>query len=190
MNKIPTEIAVYDKNRRYLYVNPECVENEELRLWIIGKSDYDYCEFLGIDTTLADKRSEAFDKIKNNEDVNWIDEIQIQDGIVKYMLRMLHPIENDDKYILTGYDITHIKLAEKEHEEYTNNLEQMMFMTSHQVRLPVSHILGLSSLLHEELSQADLTEIIKHFKNSVDSLDKFTHELTDFIHDLKEKTGK
>ena len=190
LNKIPTEIAVYDKNRRYLYVNPECVENEELRLWIIGKSDYDYCEFLGIDTTLADKRSEAFDKIKNNEDVNWIDEIQIQDGIVKYMLRMLHPIENDDKYILTGYDITHIKLAEKEHEEYTNNLEQMMFMTSHQVRLPVSHILGLSSLLHEELSQADLTEIIKHFKNSVDSLDKFTHELTDFIHDLKEKTGK
>ena len=106
------------------------------------------------------------------------------------MLRMLHPIENDDKYILTGYDITHIKLAEKEHEEYTKNLEQMMFMTSHQVRLPISHILGLSSLLHEELSQEDLTEIIGHFKNSVDSLDKFTIELTHFIHDLKVKTGK
>ncbi len=190
LNKIPTEIAVYDKNRSYLYVNPECIENEELRTWIIGKNDYDYCAFLGLDTILAEKRTAAFDKIKSSEDVSWVDEIQLPDGTLKYMLRMLHPIENDDKYILTGYDITHIKLAEKEHEEYTNNLEQMMFMTSHQVRLPVSHILGLSSLLHEELSQADLAEIIGHFKNSVDSLDKFTHELTDFIHNLKEKTGK
>jgi PAS domain S-box-containing protein len=189
LNKIPTEIIVYDKHRKYLYANQEGIENEELRQWIISKTDYDYCTYLGLDSALADKRIEAFDKIENNENIDWIDEIIQHDGSTKFMLRMLHPIANDDKFILTGYDITHIKRAEQEREDYTNNLEQMMFMTSHQVRLPISHIIGLSSLLHDELTKEELQEIIGYVKNSIDNLDKFTHELTDFIFDLKKKTG-
>jgi PAS domain S-box-containing protein len=185
LNKISTEIIVYDKNRKYLYANTEAFENKELRQWVIGKTDYDYCAFLGIDDCLAVSRTKAFDGSKKQEDNEWVDEIPLGDGRIKYMLRILHPIPNDDKYILTGYDITHIKQAALASEEYTQNLEHMMAMTSHQVRHAVAQILGLKNLLHDELSQEELQTVIGYMNTSIDSLAAYTHELTDFIYAVK-----
>ncbi|MEY4084910.1 MAG: hypothetical protein RL074_697, partial [Bacteroidota bacterium] len=31
LDRLPTEIAVFDSNHRYLYVNPAAIQNEELR---------------------------------------------------------------------------------------------------------------------------------------------------------------
>ncbi len=185
LNKISTEIIVYDKNRKYLYANTEAFENKELRQWVIGKTDYDYCAFLGIDDYLAESRTKAFDGCKKQIDNEWVDEIPLEDGSVKYMLRILHSVPNDDKYILTGYDITHIKQAALASEEYTQNLEHMMAMTSHQVRHAVAQILGLKNLLQDELSQEELQTVVGYMNTSIDSLATYTHELTDFIYAVK-----
>lgn len=190
LNKIPTEIAVYDHNKNYLYVNPKGIESEEIRDWIIGKSDFDYCKLKGIDDTIANKRKESFEKVKENESVEWIDELITEDGDLKYMLRILHPLESSDKYILTGYDITDLKKAEQEKQQYINDLEQMMFMTSHKVRHPISQLIGISNLLEEELSKEEVTGIISYIKNSILSLETFTRELTMFIHESKNKNEK
>jgi DNA replication protein DnaD len=106
------------------------------------------------------------------------------------MLRILHPLENSDKYILTGYDITDLKKAEQEKQQYINDLEQMMFMTSHKVRHPISQLIGISNLLEEELSKEEVTGIISYIKNSILSLETFTRELTMFIHESKNKNEK
>ena len=44
LNDLPGQIAVFDPNLKYLYVNPESIRDEKLRKWIIGKNDYEYCE--------------------------------------------------------------------------------------------------------------------------------------------------
>lgn len=188
LNKIPTEIAVYDQN--YLYVNPKGIDNEEIRDWIIGKSDFDYCKLKGIDDAIANKRHESFIKVKENESVEWIDEIKTDKGKIKYMLRILHPLAGNDKYILTGYDITELKNAESEKQQYITDLEQMMFMTSHKVRHPVTVMMGISNLLQEELSKEEFMEIVGYIKEPLLSLDNFTKELTMFIYDLKMKNEK
>jgi PAS domain S-box-containing protein len=195
LHKIPTEIAVYDENEYYLYVNPKGVDSEETRNWIIGKNDFDLVKHTNLDEDIAQKRKESFEKVKQDKHAEWIDKITNEDGSIKYMLRILHPLSNK-KYILTGYDITDLKIAEKEKQQYINDLEEMMFITSHKVRHPVTQIMGLSNLLDEFLinknllSEVELIKIVGYLKQSIGSLDSFTKELTAFMYDAKSKNDK
>jgi len=187
LNKIPTEIAVYDSKEQYLYVNPKGIESQEIRDWVIGKTDFDLCKLTGLDPTLAEKRQWSFQNISKNDSVEWIDEIPQEDGSTKYMLRILHPLDKKKKFILTGYDITQLKMAEKEKTEYIKSLEEMMFMTSHKVRLPIANIIGIAALLDYDLNKEELAKIMDNVKDSVTALDAFTRELTMFIHNVKKK---
>lgn len=187
LNKIPTEIAVYDSKEQYLYVNPKGIENQEIRDWVIGKTDFDLCKLKGLDPALAEKRQWSFQNISKNESVEWIDEIPQEDGSTHYMLRILHPLDKKKKFILTGYDITQLKIAEKEKTAYIKSLEEMMFMTSHKVRLPIANIIGIADLLEYDLDKEELGEVVNNMKASINALDAFTRELTMFIHNVKKK---
>jgi PAS domain S-box-containing protein len=195
LHKIPTEIAVYDENENYLYVNPTGVFSEETRNWIIGKNDFDLVKHTNLNENIAYRRKKSFEKVKQDKHAEWIDKITNKEGTIKYMLRILHPLSNK-KYILTGYDITDLKIAEKEKLQYINDLEEMMFITSHKVRHPVTQIMGLSNLLDEFLvnknllSEEELIKIIGYMKQSIGSLDTFTKELTTFMYDAKLKNDK
>ena len=50
------DIAILDKNFRYLYINPYAVKSVEMREWIIGKTDIEYCVFKGLDTSIGVNR--------------------------------------------------------------------------------------------------------------------------------------
>ena len=39
LDNIPAEIAVLDRDFRYLYINPKAIRNPELRAWSLGKND-------------------------------------------------------------------------------------------------------------------------------------------------------
>ncbi|MBJ7883058.1 diguanylate cyclase, partial [Gelidibacter salicanalis] len=78
----------------------------------------------------------------------------------------------------------------KKKEEYLRNyikgLEEMMFLTSHKVRQPVAHILGISNLLDSttNYSLEEVKKIVGYMKNSAITLDDFTRELTKFMNNL------
>lgn len=87
---------------------------------------------------------------------------------------------------ILSIDVTARKKAEQERKKFILGLEEMIFMTSHKVRQPVSNILGLSDLLEDDsLSQLDLKEICDFMKESAITLDEFTKELTHFIYELR-----
>lgn len=91
---------------------------------------------------------------------------------------------------ILSIDITERKMAELKKKEYVEGLEEMIFITSHKVRKPVAQIMGFSHLLDGPIqSQDDLKLIISFMKTSVLSLDNFTRELTEFIHELQQKTN-
>lgn len=109
---IPADVAVFDKNHNYLFINPNGIANPELRNWMIGKNDFDYCLKKGIDTTMAQKREEYFQEAKRTgRQVEWIDEI-IKNNTTYYVLRRFYPfyVEGEFAYMIGyGIDISDIK---------------------------------------------------------------------------------
>lgn len=84
---------------------------------------------------------------------------------------------------ILSIDITERKLAEEEKKKYIKGLEDMMFITSHKIRQPVTHILGASNLLELPVnSEEDVKRMIGYIKESAIALDTFTRDLTVFIH--------
>jgi signal transduction histidine kinase len=181
---------VYDAKEHYLYINPKAIESADEREWIIGKTDFDYGALKGLDPKIAERRHESFSIVKKSKQTEWIDEITTKEGTTKYMLRIMHALEGNKKFILTGYDITALKIAEQKNQEYITSLEEMMFITSHKMRHPVTQIMGIESLLDYTMSKEELEKVIGYIKDSINSMDTYTHELTMFIHNSKKNNTK
>lgn len=111
LNEIPADIAVFNDKHQYLYLNSVAVANEETRNWLIGKDDFDYCKHKNIDDSLAKIRRLWFNEAVNNrKPFQKVDEIKKNDGSLKYVLRIFHPIYgklNELTYVVGyGIDIT------------------------------------------------------------------------------------
>ena len=78
-------------------------------------------------------------------------------------------------------DITEKRNAELEKKEYIKGLEEIMFMTSHEVRQPIAHIISCANLLDENDSIDEIAKLIHYIKESALSLDSFTRKLTVFV---------
>jgi PAS domain S-box-containing protein len=111
---LPADVAVFDKNHNYQFINSKGIANDDLRNWMIGKTDFDYCTLKGIDTKLAIDRHVKFNVSKEKrQNVDWIDEI-IKDGKKNYIFRRFYPYYDNNEFIyMIGYgvDVTELKLS-------------------------------------------------------------------------------
>ena len=109
---IPADIAFFDKNHNYLFVNSKGVADQTTRNWLIGKNDFDYYKMKGVDDTLATIRRGYFNQaVKTRKQVDWVDETT-NEGKKKYVLRRFFPIFKEDKFtnmIDYGIDISELK---------------------------------------------------------------------------------
>ena len=62
-SNIPIEIAIFDQDFKYLFVNTIGVKDAELRKQIIGKDYFEYCRIKNYDTENAFKRYEIFKSV-------------------------------------------------------------------------------------------------------------------------------
>jgi signal transduction histidine kinase len=91
--------------------------------------------------------------------------------------------------IILSMDITERKKSEIKDKRYTSGMERMLNMTSHKLRQPVAHILGLTNILKDfSGSPAELAKIISYLNESAVSLDNFTKDLTDYLENLQKRT--
>lgn len=132
-------------------------------------------------------KSVATGKVWNAEVKN-----KAKDGTFFWVDTTAFPIHDKNgktiKYFCLRMPIDDKKKYELSREEYTKGLEEMMFITSHKVRQPITQILGISNMLcSSRLSQKELNEIVGYMGQSVLSLDTFTKELTKFIYDQQSK---
>lgn len=119
LDKIPTDVAVFDNNHNYLYLNPFAIKNEELRKFIIGKNDFEYAKHTGRNTISAQKRRVKFLEAALSKNlIEWEEKYVGIDGESTYHTRKLNPVFGDDGSldIIVGFgaDITEIKKAQEE----------------------------------------------------------------------------
>lgn len=117
---IPADIALFDKNHNYTFINPNAIADSELREWMIGKNDFDYCKLKGTDTTMANvRRSYFLQAIENQKSVDWVDEI-VKHGKTTFVLRRFSPffVEDEFAYMIGyGIDITELKKTQSKLSE-------------------------------------------------------------------------
>ena len=114
LDNIPADIAVFDKDHKYIYVNSNGLQENKIKKWIIGKDDFDYCEYRGLDKSIAESRRVHFkNAIESKKQIEWIDEYQKDKNI--YVLRRFYPVYNNDEFVyMIGYgvDITDLKSSQ------------------------------------------------------------------------------
>jgi len=129
LNNIPADIAVFSSDHRYMFANPMAIGNPDLRKWVIGKNDEEYCKYTNRPLSIADTRNKIFNSVKESRtQVEWEERLNRADGKAEYHLRKMYPVldNNGEVEIVIGYgvDITerkkiedHIKLSEKRYRE-------------------------------------------------------------------------
>ena len=119
LERIPTDLAVFDENHKYIYLNPLAIKNDELRKFIIGKDDFEYADHTGRTYEFAEGRREKF--LKSLEDkklVEWEEVMKHPNGITSVYSRRFNPVFKEDgsfeMMVGFGVDITEIKRFQDE----------------------------------------------------------------------------
>jgi PAS domain S-box-containing protein len=130
-DNIPYEIAIYDTNHNYLFVNSNGIRNDETREWVIGKNDFDYCNYKGLDKSFAQNRWDLFNKaIQTKKQVEWIDEYHKESKDI-YIMRRLYPffIDNTFAYMI-GYGIDVTELKKTQNKIVSNEIRNQLILNS------------------------------------------------------------
>ena len=174
LNNIPIDIAVFDKDHKYVFVNPQAIKNDDLRSYIIGKDDFDYCKYVDRDIEIANLRRNQFNHIrKTKTTIEWKDSVKSKDGILHTVLRKFYPIFNQqDKFEMAigiGLDIT---------ESIKKDLE-LVQLAQYPKENP--NIIGRFNLQLESLFLNDKS--IAFFNNSDEKIKAFNRALSPYLKD-------
>lgn len=193
LNKIPTDIAVFDADHRYLFVNPFAIANPEFREFIIGKDDFEYAAYRNRDNTLAIQRRAKFLKAKiTGKSIAWEDQGLNADGEVITHLRNFYPIH--DEYgrlsLVIGYGID--ISDRKDMEEKQNMLvERLSFqntqlfdfcnIVTHNLRGPLNNMSMLIEMIGNSTDPEEQQEMMSKMRPLIDGLNETFNQLVETI---------
>lgn len=193
LNKSPIEVVIFDDQYRYLFVNPTSIKDADTRTWIIGKTDREYCTYRKIDPKVAEERFALYkDVVASGKSLSMEQSMVDREGNKKFYLRTLNPIfdESGQMELLVGYsvDITEVKEKsaelEQKHlalEQANLELDQFVYRASHDLRAPVTSLLGLISLIGAESGlPPDAVEYLKLINRTTLRLDTFIRNIVEY----------
>lgn len=192
LQQLPAELAVFDPEFKFLFVNQNAIKNEELRKWLIGRNEIEYWKSknLPFDKTLL--RMEGFKKAIAERKSTSIEEVfHAGTEREKHYVRITHPYfkEGELQFLLTyGIDITTLKQTEHklirqnaELEKVNAELDQFVYSASHNLRAPLLSVKGLLSLIKPgETSIPDLELYIREAHKSIERLDLTIHDIIEY----------
>jgi PAS domain S-box-containing protein len=136
LSQLPGDVAVFDREYRYVFVNTPAIKDIKVREWIIGKTDFDYCEMKKISPEIAEGRWKVFKQIEKD-----LIEVEIEErivnkyGNVKYHLRRVKPFFNQSgeftHFLGYGIDVTKERELSKKLEESKNFVTKVIDSSPH-----------------------------------------------------------
>ena len=118
LDGIPIQVAVFDADLRFVYVNPASVASPQRRAWLLGKTHSDYVQEADKDPSLATTREKWQRRaIKERRSVSFEEELPDSGGRVRQFLRTHTPVFNEDgslwRLIAYGVDLTEYRELER-----------------------------------------------------------------------------
>lgn len=89
--------------------------------------------------------------------------------------------KNDELATEVERQTQNLKQANAELTDHNNRLEQFAFVISHNLRAPMSRILGLSSILDFTKEPEEISQIARLMMQSTQDLDRIIQDLTDIL---------
>lgn len=182
LDGLPIQMAVFDVTGHYQYLNPAAVSDPEMREWLIGKTDFDYCRKRKIPEKIAQDRWDALNTCIREKQIVTIDEEfpSRQNGL-RHIVRSCSPIvdANGEVTDVIGYsmDITEKKMAEHELQKAHDELEN-------RVKDRTAELTNANNELKREIKERKHAE--EELKNSEERLKILFEYAPDgyYLHDL------
>ncbi|GAB3813904.1 hypothetical protein GCM10028895_06450 [Pontibacter rugosus] len=119
LNHIPSDVAVYNSDLQFLYLNPAAVQDAQLRAWLIGKTNEDYSRYKNIPVERMQHRGKHLHQVlKDKYRLEFEEKLQGKDGAYTYHLRRLNPVIGPNGevqlVIAHGLTITDLRRAQEE----------------------------------------------------------------------------
>ena len=116
LKKLPLEVAVYDRQGRYVFVNDYYCPEESLRNSLVGKDDYYYFSQIGADIGPLEKRRQNRVKaLSDKRIIHFTESINLTaKNKTLYYKRYFRPLDNGDYTAFVGSDLTAVIHAQKE----------------------------------------------------------------------------
>lgn len=151
LNNIPADIAIFNKEHQYEFVNRVGVKSTEMSKWIIGKDDFEYAQYKELPEDFALRRRNAFNQAietKKSVELEEVNHSTVNGDT--HTLRKFYPVFEEDKFVsMIGYGIDITRMRQSE------------------IELAQSHALFLSMIEHSnELVLTMDAERNVHFVNS------------------------
>jgi PAS domain S-box-containing protein len=148
---IPVDIAVFDTQHRYLYVNPNAVRNPTVREFLLGKTDIEYCEAFDRPIERARHRQEIFKSVCDSGKMHeFIEQIEIKDGTTEFHSRCFVPVLGSDqqlKYVIGfGTNVTEKYLQDDRLRTSLEEKEALLGEVHHRVKNNLALVMGLLEL--------------------------------------------
>jgi len=192
LNQLPSELVVVDTDMHYLFVNKAAVKDDEIREWMIGKTDTAFWERKNRNSELSKKRREGcMEVLRTNEDLQFEESFHVGTPQEKHYVRLHRPNLNDsdNKYILVyGQDVTELKKSEErlkhqnaELEKVNHELDQFVYSASHNLRAPLLSVKGLLNLIEQDEMEAPTRKrFIQEIYNSIQRLDATIKDIIEY----------
>ncbi len=127
LSGIPVPLVIFDTQRRYIYCNRWAIQNPEIREWIIGHNDLEYCLYRGFDLALGYRRNQQFDQaIATRATVSFEETFDTPQGQLRqlrYITPLYSPAGELEYFLGYGLDITALRAAQDELELLNEQLE-------------------------------------------------------------------
>jgi len=193
LNKLPTDIAVFDADHRYLFVNPGAISKEEYRKYIIGKDDYEYAAYRNRDVSVAHSRRAKFMEAKQTgKEIRWEDTLTDPQGNMITHLRRMFPVfdQTGELSLVIGFgiDITDRKVMEVKQaalvEQLSKQNTQLMdfcSIVSHNLRAPLVNMSMLVDFIEASQDPDEQRMLISKLRPVIGNLHATFNELVESI---------
>jgi signal transduction histidine kinase len=191
-DQLPSEIVVVTPELRYLLVNKAAVKDDEIREWMIGKSDQEFWERKNRSSELSVKRREGcLEVIRTQSDLQFEESFHVGTPQEKHYVRLHRPNLNgtEQPYIIIyGQEITELKKSEEqlkaqniELEKVNHELDQFVYSASHNLRAPLLSMKGLLGLIEDDEIEAPARQrFIDEIYKSIQRLDATIKDIIDY----------
>jgi signal transduction histidine kinase len=199
INNLPNDLVVFDTNHTYVLINQTAIKDNELRKFMLGKTDFDYCEHRKVPNAIALQRREKFNYVMDNKAIYKWEEAKDVSGKTEVVSRTMRPVlgkDGDVKYVLGyGMDISELRAAERSLQELNRHLQEQVadrtreltesnislenfaYSVSHDLRGPLRHVAAYTALLKRSIQANDTEAQTNYLNYIIDSAKKMEQQI-------------